>query len=89
MAVPDLAKAAELSEGEARVIVGLLKKAGWAEVSRGASGPELKLTGGADGLQGVEIKPLLGLFRFDIFGNPRGSSLHLPGTRRRGRRPRR
>jgi branched-chain amino acid transport system permease protein len=26
------------------------------------------LTGGADGLQGVEIKPLLGLFRFDMFG---------------------
>ena len=24
------------------------------------------LTGGADGLQGVEIRPLLGLFRFDI-----------------------
>ena len=27
------------------------------------------LTGGADGLQGVEIKPLLGLFRFDMFGH--------------------
>jgi branched-chain amino acid transport system permease protein len=27
------------------------------------------LTGGADGLQGVTIKPLLGLFRFDIFGH--------------------
>ena len=27
------------------------------------------LTGGADGLQGVEIAPLLGLFRFDIFGH--------------------
>ncbi|HWB46092.1 MAG TPA: branched-chain amino acid ABC transporter permease [Hyphomicrobiaceae bacterium] len=26
------------------------------------------LTGGADGLQGVVIKPLLGLFEFDIFG---------------------
>jgi branched-chain amino acid transport system permease protein len=26
------------------------------------------LTGGADGLQGVVIKPLLGLFAFDIFG---------------------
>jgi len=27
------------------------------------------LTGGADGLQGVEITPLFGLFRFDIFGH--------------------
>jgi branched-chain amino acid transport system permease protein len=27
------------------------------------------LTGGADGLQGVEMKPLLGLFRFDMFGH--------------------
>jgi len=27
------------------------------------------LTGGADGLQGVEIKPLLGVFRFDMFGH--------------------
>lgn len=27
------------------------------------------LTGGADGLQGVTIKPLLGLFRFDMFGH--------------------
>jgi branched-chain amino acid transport system permease protein len=26
------------------------------------------LTGGADGLQGVEISPLLGLYRFDMFG---------------------
>jgi len=26
------------------------------------------LTGGADGLQGVSIEPLLGLFRFDMFG---------------------
>jgi branched-chain amino acid transport system permease protein len=26
------------------------------------------LTGGADGLQGVEIAPVLGLFRFDLFG---------------------
>jgi branched-chain amino acid transport system permease protein len=26
------------------------------------------LTGGADGLQGVELKPLLGVFRFDMFG---------------------
>lgn len=27
------------------------------------------LTGGADGLQGVTIKPLLGMFRFDMFGH--------------------
>jgi branched-chain amino acid transport system permease protein len=27
------------------------------------------LTGGADGLQGIEIKPLLGVFRFDMFGH--------------------
>ena len=27
------------------------------------------LTGGADGLQGVSIKPVLGLFRFDMFGH--------------------
>ena len=27
------------------------------------------LTGGADGLQGVEIVPVLGLFRFDMFGH--------------------
>ncbi|HXM31580.1 MAG TPA: branched-chain amino acid ABC transporter permease, partial [Xanthobacteraceae bacterium] len=27
------------------------------------------LTGGADGLQGITIEPLFGLFRFDIFGH--------------------
>src|SRR5499425_1517824 len=27
------------------------------------------LTGGADGLQGVTIKPVLGLFRFDLYGH--------------------
>jgi branched-chain amino acid transport system permease protein len=27
------------------------------------------LTGGADGLQGIEIKPLLGFYRFDMFGH--------------------
>jgi len=27
------------------------------------------ITGGADGLQGVEIEPILGYFRFDIFGH--------------------
>lgn len=28
-----------------------------------------EVTGGADGLQGVTIKPVLGLFRFDLFGH--------------------
>ena len=28
-----------------------------------------RLTGGADGLQGVTIAPMLGLFGFDIFGH--------------------
>src|SRR5665647_1448062 len=27
------------------------------------------LTGGADGLQGVAVKPVLGMFRFDMFGH--------------------
>ena len=27
------------------------------------------LTGGADGLQGVVMQPILGLFRFDMFGH--------------------
>lgn len=27
------------------------------------------LTGGADGLQGVSVKPVLGIFRFDMFGH--------------------
>ncbi|MGA9561950.1 MAG: branched-chain amino acid ABC transporter permease, partial [Pseudolabrys sp.] len=27
------------------------------------------LTGGADGLQGVSVKPVLGVFRFDMFGH--------------------
>jgi len=27
------------------------------------------LTGGADGLQGVTVKPVLGMFRFDMFGH--------------------
>ncbi len=27
------------------------------------------LTGGADGLQGVDIKPIFGLFRFDLYGH--------------------
>ena len=27
------------------------------------------ITGGADGLQGVDIKPILGLFRFDLYGH--------------------
>jgi branched-chain amino acid transport system permease protein len=28
-----------------------------------------KYTGGVDGLQGVEVKPILGLFPFDLYGN--------------------
>ena len=36
-----LAKAAGLSEVEARVLVGLLKRNGWAEIGKGAAGPEL------------------------------------------------
>jgi branched-chain amino acid transport system permease protein len=28
-----------------------------------------EISGGADGLQGVEIKPIFGLFRFDLFGH--------------------
>ncbi len=27
-----------------------------------------RITGGADGLQGITIAPVLGLFRFDMFG---------------------
>ena len=42
MSVPELAKAASLSEPEARVVVGLLKKNAWAEVAKGATGPELR-----------------------------------------------
>jgi len=26
------------------------------------------LTGGADGLQGIDIWPLLGIFKFDLYG---------------------
>jgi phenylalanyl-tRNA synthetase alpha chain len=40
--VPDLAKAAGLSEAEARVVVGLLKKNGWADIAKGPAGPELR-----------------------------------------------
>ncbi|HJQ93873.1 MAG TPA: phenylalanine--tRNA ligase subunit alpha [Candidatus Thermoplasmatota archaeon] len=42
MSVPELAKAAGLSEAESRVVVGLLKKNGWAEMAKGAAGPELR-----------------------------------------------
>src|SRR5262249_13356206 len=28
-----------------------------------------ELTGGADGLQGITIQPILGLFRFDLYGH--------------------
>lgn len=44
MSPQQLAAAAKLSEDEARVIVGLLKRAGWADVTRGPSGPELRRT---------------------------------------------
>jgi phenylalanyl-tRNA synthetase alpha chain len=44
MAVPELAAAAGLSEVEARVVVGLLKRHGWADVAKGPSGPELRPT---------------------------------------------
>jgi phenylalanyl-tRNA synthetase alpha chain len=42
MSVPELAKAAGLSEAEARVVVGLLKKNGWADIGKGPAGPELR-----------------------------------------------
>lgn len=44
MSVPVLAAAARLTDAEARIIVGLLKKAGWAEVAKGSDGPELRRT---------------------------------------------
>ena len=37
--------------------------------------PLLRLTGGADGLQGVSIAPIFGLFRFDMFGHNGLSSI--------------
>ncbi len=43
--VPALAQAAGLNDGEARVLVGLLKKNGWADVTKGPNGPELKPVG--------------------------------------------
>jgi len=42
---------------------------GVALVLRGIANRYAGLTGGADGLQGVEIAPLLGLWRFDMFGH--------------------
>jgi branched-chain amino acid transport system permease protein len=42
---------------------------GVALVLREIANREAWLTGGADGLQGVTIKPVLGQFRFDIFGH--------------------
>jgi branched-chain amino acid transport system permease protein len=41
--------------GVSLILAQIANQAGW-------------LTGGADGLQGVEISPLLGLYRFDMFG---------------------
>ncbi len=45
MSVAALAAAAGLDEGESRVLVGLLKRNGWAEVAKGPTGPELKPAG--------------------------------------------
>jgi branched-chain amino acid transport system permease protein len=47
----------------------LMVTLGVALVLREIANREAWLTGGADGLQGVTIKPLLGLFRFDMFGH--------------------
>lgn len=45
LSVPELAAKAGLSESEAKVIVGLLKKSGAADVEKGESGPRLRATG--------------------------------------------
>lgn len=42
MGVAALASAAGLSDAESRVIVGLLKRNGWADVAKGTAGPELR-----------------------------------------------
>ncbi len=47
----------------------LMVTLGVALLLREIANREAWLTGGADGLQGVTIKPLFGLFRFDIFGH--------------------
>lgn len=47
----------------------LMVTLGVALVLREIANREAWLTGGADGLQGVTIKPVLGQFRFDIFGH--------------------
>lgn len=47
----------------------LMVTLGIALVLRELANKHAWLTGGADGLQGVTIKPLLGLFRFDMFGH--------------------
>ena len=39
-----------------------------AEMLQEAANKAGRLTGGADGLQGIEMAPLLGLFRFDLYG---------------------
>jgi phenylalanyl-tRNA synthetase alpha chain len=45
----ELVARAGLSEPEAKVILGLLKKLGWADVEKGAQGPVLRLRPGAGG----------------------------------------
>lgn len=60
MSVPALAAAAGLNEGESRVLVGLLKKNGWADIAKGAAGPELKpaANNGADYALGRQFRAL-------------------------------
>jgi branched-chain amino acid transport system permease protein len=47
----------------------LMVTLGVALVLRELANKHAWLTGGADGLQGITIKPLLGMFRFDMFGH--------------------
>jgi branched-chain amino acid transport system permease protein len=47
----------------------LMVTLGVALVLRELANRYAEITGGADGLQGVTIKPVLGLFRFDLYGH--------------------
>jgi branched-chain amino acid transport system permease protein len=47
----------------------LMVTLGVALVLREIANKYADITGGADGLQGVDIAPVLGLFRFDLYGN--------------------
>src|SRR5215470_1822992 len=47
----------------------LMVTLGVALVLREIANRYAEITGGADGLQGVTIKPVLGLFRFDLYGH--------------------